>query len=183
MIATNFLVSYLVGVFLAISFSSEGIADKVHEAERLIVEYSNDHRDEPMVRDEMVSIVARKWSEEMARRNTISHDGFPDKREARYKFLFPEHNCIFARGENVAVLDFKSDNVVSITLDNSVAPFIVENVSTLDDVIKSLMSAWMNSPGHRANIVRPDHLTLGVGVHFTGKKMFATQLWYDEIAC
>ena len=28
------------------------------------------------------------------------------------------------------------------------------------------MDAWMNSPGHRANILNCDFKTLGVGVHF-----------------
>jgi uncharacterized protein YkwD len=29
-----------------------------------------------------------------------------------------------------------------------------------------VVEAWMNSPGHRANILNPDFKTLGVGVHF-----------------
>jgi uncharacterized protein YkwD len=28
------------------------------------------------------------------------------------------------------------------------------------------MEAWMNSPGHRANILNCEFTTLGVGVHF-----------------
>lgn len=28
------------------------------------------------------------------------------------------------------------------------------------------MDAWMNSPGHRANILNCDYTTLGIGIHF-----------------
>ncbi|MGH1552957.1 CAP domain-containing protein [Streptomyces sp. L7] len=30
----------------------------------------------------------------------------------------------------------------------------------------AVMDAWMNSPGHKANILNCDFKTLGVGVHF-----------------
>ncbi|MFE0739551.1 CAP domain-containing protein, partial [Streptomyces sp. NPDC058855] len=30
----------------------------------------------------------------------------------------------------------------------------------------AVMEAWMNSPGHKANILNCDFKTLGVGVHF-----------------
>ncbi|HZG04932.1 MAG TPA: CAP domain-containing protein, partial [Streptomyces sp.] len=31
---------------------------------------------------------------------------------------------------------------------------------------QSVMDAWMDSPGHRANILNCDYRTLGVGAHF-----------------
>jgi len=159
------LVAYLAGVFLALFMAEDGLSDKQNEVERLIVEYSNNERvAEPLVLDEMVSIVARRWSEEMARRNAISHDGFPEKREAKFKFLFPEYNCIFAQAENVGVINVKKETSAS-------------------DAAHGMVNAWMNSPPHKKNIMLPSHKKIGVGAFFKDDKMYATQLWYQAIAC
>ncbi|MFH8803762.1 CAP domain-containing protein [Streptomyces sp. NPDC017936] len=41
-----------------------------------------------------------------------------------------------------------------------------ENIARGQMDAASVMEAWMNSPGHRANILNCDFTTLGVGVHF-----------------
>jgi uncharacterized protein YkwD len=41
-----------------------------------------------------------------------------------------------------------------------------ENIARGQGDAAAVMEAWMNSPGHRANIVNCDFKTLGVGVHF-----------------
>lgn len=41
-----------------------------------------------------------------------------------------------------------------------------ENIARGQADAAAVMQAWMNSPGHRANILNPDFKTLGVGVHF-----------------
>ncbi|MGV9254888.1 CAP domain-containing protein [Streptomyces sp. NPDC003697] len=41
-----------------------------------------------------------------------------------------------------------------------------ENIARGQADAAAVMEAWMNSPGHRANILNPDFKTLGVGVHF-----------------
>ncbi|GAA2322914.1 CAP domain-containing protein [Streptomyces kunmingensis] len=41
-----------------------------------------------------------------------------------------------------------------------------ENIARGQANAKSVMEAWMNSPGHKANILNCDYKTLGVGVHF-----------------
>jgi len=40
-----------------------------------------------------------------------------------------------------------------------------ENIAMGQATAESVMEAWMNSPGHRANILNCDFKTLGVGVH------------------
>ncbi|OAR22346.1 SCP-like extracellular [Streptomyces sp. ERV7] len=40
-----------------------------------------------------------------------------------------------------------------------------ENIARGQADAKAVMEAWMNSPGHRANILNCDYKTLGVGVH------------------
>ncbi|MFD1832362.1 CAP domain-containing protein [Streptomyces desertarenae] len=41
-----------------------------------------------------------------------------------------------------------------------------ENIARGQANAQSVMDAWMDSPGHRANILNCDYRTLGVGVHF-----------------
>ncbi|MFI7386996.1 CAP domain-containing protein [Streptomyces sp. NPDC049813] len=41
-----------------------------------------------------------------------------------------------------------------------------ENIARGQADAQSVMEAWMNSPGHKANILNCDYKTLGVGVHF-----------------
>ncbi len=41
-----------------------------------------------------------------------------------------------------------------------------ENIARGQADAQAVMDAWMNSPGHRANILNCDFRTLGVGVHF-----------------
>ncbi|MFD1658357.1 CAP domain-containing protein [Streptomyces caeni] len=41
-----------------------------------------------------------------------------------------------------------------------------ENIARGQATAQDVMDAWMNSPGHRANILNCDFKTLGVGVHF-----------------
>ncbi|WP_409062814.1 CAP domain-containing protein [Streptomyces sp. SYP-A7185] len=41
-----------------------------------------------------------------------------------------------------------------------------ENIARGQANARSVMDAWMNSPGHRANILNCDYKTLGVGAHF-----------------
>lgn len=40
-----------------------------------------------------------------------------------------------------------------------------ENIARGQADAAAVMQAWMNSPGHRANILNCDFKTLGVGVH------------------
>ncbi|MFJ3666646.1 CAP domain-containing protein [Streptomyces sp. NPDC090106] len=41
-----------------------------------------------------------------------------------------------------------------------------ENIARGQATAEAVMEAWMNSPGHKANILNCDFKTLGVGVHF-----------------
>jgi uncharacterized protein YkwD len=44
-----------------------------------------------------------------------------------------------------------------------------------DSVAKAVVESWMNSPGHRANILNTGYEKLGVGVGFNGKDYYLTQ--------
>lgn len=44
-----------------------------------------------------------------------------------------------------------------------------------EDVAKNLMENWMNSPGHRANILSNEYSHIGVGVKKDGSRYYGTQ--------
>jgi uncharacterized protein YkwD len=50
-----------------------------------------------------------------------------------------------------------------------------ENIARGQSDAAAVMDAWMNSPGHRANILNCDFKTLGVGVHFAAGGPWWTQ--------
>ncbi|MDI3423145.1 CAP domain-containing protein [Streptomyces luteolus] len=50
-----------------------------------------------------------------------------------------------------------------------------ENIARGQSNAQSVMDSWMNSPGHRANILNCDYKTLGVGAHFASGGPWWTQ--------
>ncbi|MBS4014319.1 MAG: CAP domain-containing protein [Bacteroidetes bacterium] len=70
-------------------------------------------------------------------------------------------------------------------------PFIAENIAynyisngeTYLDLAEKIMNQWMNSPGHRANILSENALQLGCGAFFKDQYIYATQnfQWYCNI--
>jgi uncharacterized protein YkwD len=62
-----------------------------------------------------------------------------------------------AWGENIAYIQGSKDNAALAT---------------------QFMDNWMNSPGHRANILSPNFSSIGIGVYKVGNTYYATQEFY-----
>ncbi len=52
----------------------------------------------------------------------------------------------------------------------------------MDKIASENVKGWMNSPGHRENILHPDYTYIGVGVVISGKDYLATQNFAAPIA-
>lgn len=50
-------------------------------------------------------------------------------------------------------------------------------ISSERDVALALHRMWINSPGHRANMLNPRFRQVGIGVHRRGNRYYATQLF------
>lgn len=50
-------------------------------------------------------------------------------------------------------------------------------ISSERDVALALHRGWMNSPGHRRNMLDPKFQQVGIGVHRRGNRYYATQLF------
>jgi uncharacterized protein YkwD len=55
-----------------------------------------------------------------------------------------------------------------------------ETISSYD-MAKKFMDMWMNSSGHRANILSSDYTNLGVGVAKSGTLVEATQVFFTPM--
>jgi uncharacterized protein YkwD len=80
--------------------------------------------------------LAQKFSEDMAARGFFDHTD-------------PDGATPWDRAEKAGISDLGGENIARGQADAA-----------------AVMEAWMNSPGHRANILNCDFKTLGVGVHF-----------------
>jgi uncharacterized protein YkwD len=105
----------------------------------------------PLQNNEKLARVARNYSQKMARENFFSHvspDGSTLAKRVRAGGI-----SYWMVGENL----FKSVNAPQPV------PLAVEG--------------WMNSPGHRANILQAEYAETGIGVWRQGKTYYITQLF------
>lgn len=56
----------------------------------------------------------------------------------------------------------------------------IEGVTNPTELANEFMTNWMNSPGHRANILSPNFTSIGVGVYKAGNTVYATQEFYKQ---
>ncbi|EPH44923.1 CAP domain-containing protein [Streptomyces aurantiacus] len=90
----------------------------------------------PVRADAGLDALAGDFSADMAERGFFSHTD-------------PDGATPWDRAEKVGITDLGG-----------------ENIARGQANAQSVMDAWMNSPGHRANILNCDYQTLGVGAHF-----------------
>jgi uncharacterized protein YkwD len=102
--------------------------------------------------------MARDFSTDMLRRNYFSHTD-PDGRSLTNRV--PMVGGVHLMGENIW-----TGNGYDTTQTKRLAQMI--------------MVSWMNSSGHRANILKKGYTHLGVGVKARGQEIRATQLFIGQ---
>ena len=55
-----------------------------------------------------------------------------------------------------------------------------ENIAMGQETPQEVMNSWMNSPGHRKNILNPDFTELGVGIASNGSSLYWTQMFIGK---
>jgi uncharacterized protein YkwD len=139
----------------------EGI-EHPDEVERVILELVNENRRKAgsgalkdLSRDELLHSIARNHSDDMIARHFFDHIN-PDGLAAADRIAMAHRQLIGLTGEN-------------IWMESGYTP--AEARKTAELIVKS----WMESPGHRENILRPEYTHLGVGVSIKGGEIRATQ--------
>jgi uncharacterized protein YkwD len=132
---------------------------KICEIEKLIANYTNDYRAssglQALALDSKISFVSRDWSAKQASAGSISHDGFPNARQAIYMSEFKVPLDIY--GENVASNFCGGKDAASAA--------------------REFVTQWWNSAPHRASMLG-NFQTIGVGVAIDSQgQCFGTQLF------
>lgn len=126
------------------------------------------HNRAPLVHHPVLSSVAREHSRDMAARGFYGHadpDGVtPNERVAR---VFARTFLMAGTAENIAYREQGGRAAGS---------------PVTADLGRHFMEGWINSPGHRANLLREEMTLIGVGVAVSGGRVFATQKFMDYLA-
>lgn len=133
----------------------QGKNDTVDEIEKKVFAAINDERKKnnrkPLVLNRSLALAARKQSERMVKDRFFNHIDPSGKGPAE---RVNEEGYRWSRvGENIAMN------------------------SGYKDPISEAVSGWMNSPGHRRNILDGDFTETGIGVARIGKRLYFTQVF------
>jgi uncharacterized protein YkwD len=118
-------------------------------AETAVLSLVNDERAKagcsPVTASSSLGALAESFSEDMAARGFFDHTD-------------PDGATPWDRAEALGITNLGGENIARGQADAA-----------------AVMEAWMNSPGHRANILNCDFKTLGVGAHFASGGPWWTQ--------
>ncbi|MFP8889331.1 CAP domain-containing protein [Natrialbaceae archaeon A-CW2] len=139
------------------SVTSDAVEVAIHER---INEIRTEAGLSSLEHDDEIANIARTYSHDMAERDFFAHVSPEGERPAdRFGDLFP--NSCRAIGENLAVF-----NTVGTTDAETLAERIVDG--------------WMESPGHRDNILTESWDRQGIGVYADDSRVYATQKFCDS---
>jgi hypothetical protein len=130
-----------------------------------------------------------RWLHVLTNRERSRHGLIPVQRLAKLEDVSMFHSTNMARKGFFNHLDpegsFPKDRIRKIHPE--LIARVGENLAMVasapeEELAPLLVKYWMNSPGHRANILEPSWTHLGLGFHQTGCYVFATQLFAEVVA-
>jgi uncharacterized protein YkwD len=129
----------------------------------------------PLAWDGALASIARGHSGDMAKRNYFSHES-PEGHAFRDRYAAAHYRCalrvgdmIYGGAENLA----RGTLFSKITTVNGVQYF---DWKSEDAIAADAVEGWMDSPGHRANILTPHWKHQGIGVVIApDKRVYVTQ--------
>lgn len=145
---------------------SVSLPPKTERTEDLIYVMTNQYREavglQPLDRVSKIDQIARSHSQDMAERNYFEHET-PEGLDPTDRGNAAGYGCrkdygsyyTFGLGENIFW--------------HSGGWYGAERLA------EEIMEGWMDSPGHRQNIMDPDYDRIGVGVAISGSVVYATQ--------
>lgn len=118
----------------------------------------------PLNWNSQLAIIAREHSQDMANNNFFSHTNLhgegPDERATRHGYSIRKPlgggSYMVGIGENIGKMP--TGNVIGV---GSVS-------ATVESIAQAQVQSWMNSPGHRSNILDTQYGVIGVGVAYDG---------------
>jgi uncharacterized protein YkwD len=129
--------------------------------------------------DDKLSNIARMHSQDMATRNYFAHET-PEGKEPTDRAVSQNYRCQKAIGN--LIYSGIAENIFQNNLYDTV--WITNGIPTsydwndLDDLAKSTVDGWMESPGHRENILTKMYDREGIGVEISSDdKVYITQIF------
>ena len=146
----------------------------IPELENKIVSLVNAERQarhlNPFVSDENLSRIARAHSEDMARRGFFDHVN-PDGEAPRDRMRRAGYHCPKTSGENI----FQNNLYSRVTISGNRKTY---EWNSLQQIAGSTVSGWMQSSGHRQNILHTAYRKTGVGAAIAADgQVYFTQLF------
>lgn len=136
------------------------------EAELLIHERVNEVRTErglaPLRRNPILADEAQAHSEDMVERDFYSHTN-PDGEGPQDRTAT---GC--GIGENLAVMYWQT----SFSYDGETM-----RLESEEEFADHAVQGWMDSPGHRENILNPRYISQGIGIAVDGDEVYVTQMF------
>lgn len=139
-----------------------------YQIENAIFTYTNAERNKlglkPLILDTALSNIAREHSKDMAQNGYFSHTNAlgegPTERAKRVSY--PLHKDLgggwYSEGIAENIGKMPTGNVVGIG-------FVGDDA---DSIAKAQVKSWMDSPGHRANILDTTYDRIGIGTYYDG---------------
>jgi uncharacterized protein YkwD len=161
----------------AAAISSETYAKKLEKKIHALVNAERvKHGLKPFKYSEKLSTIARSHSRDMAEKDYTDHidkEGLnPSDRakKAGYNIIKKKKG-----GQRIGV----GENIHESYMQKEENGVITPVLPPVDEAAKRAVDGWMNSPGHRANILNPDYTFAGIGVAISkDKKIKATQMFF-----
>jgi uncharacterized protein YkwD len=122
----------------------------------LVNKYRAEANLNPLEWDEELAKVARAHSKDMAERSYFAHED-PDGNDHVYRYQIHGYNCDNPSGENLFVME------------KPVFSYTDERIA------ESGVVGWMNSEGHRQNILYPLYEKEGIGVFVRATDVHVTE--------
>ena len=120
--------------------------------------------------DGRLSKIARTHSEDMARRGFFNHVN-PDGKSPRDRIRIGGYTCAHIVGENI----YQSNLYSRVTISGDRKTYTWKSA---EEIAEGSVKGWMQSSGHRQNILHRSYLKTGVGVIIAGNgEVFITQLF------
>jgi len=128
--------------------------------------------------DDALANIARKHSQDMAMKSYFSHKSFDGRdlsdryKQAGYACGVRVNSTIYGGAENI----FQNNLYDSVTTVNGTAYY---DWNSERKIAETAVRGWMNSPGHRKNILAPHWRNEGIGVVIApDNKVYITQNFY-----
>ena len=149
------------------------INDKTQSIEQLVFFKTNQERSKygltQLELDDGLSEVARDHSLDMVQRNFFSHEN-PDGEDPTDRAK--RHGLETEVSKNGYIWIGIAENIGQMPTGNVLG---YGYVSSEEDIASAMINGWMNSPGHRANILNTNYDRIGVGVATSGSIYYLTQ--------